>query len=119
MQWIENAAEWMWTALVLVVSSITFAVFAGAMTKHSLDVMAGKHRWFGLAWKVRMIAGVSLSILAYGAIESFGLAGWTASAVANLIGFAGIEIVLQLALLRLKALGLVNEVPERKEGTKG
>ncbi|MDP2150315.1 MAG: hypothetical protein Q8K13_11805, partial [Parvibaculum sp.] len=61
---------------------------------------------------VRMIAGVSLSILAYGAIESFGLTGWTASAVANLIGFAGIELALQVALLRLKALGIVTEVPE-------
>ncbi|MDP1628871.1 hypothetical protein [Parvibaculum sp.] len=115
MNWIENAAEWLWSALALIVSSIAFAVFAGAMTKHSLDVLSGKHRWFGLAWKVRMIAGVSLSILAYGAVESFGLSGWTASAIANLIGFAGIEIVLQLALLRLRALGFVNELPA-KEG---
>lgn len=118
MQWLENFTSWLWAGAVLIVSSIAFAVFAGAMSKHALDVLAGKHRWFGLAWKVRMVAGVSLAILAYGAVESFGLSGWTASAVANLIGFAGIELVLQLALLRLRALGIVNDLPEtqKKEG---
>lgn len=115
MQHIDNFANWLWGAAVFVLSSLAFAVFAGAMTKHSLDVLAGKHRWFGLAWKVRMVAGVSLAILAYGAVESFGLTGWTASAVANLIGFAGIEIVLQIALLRLRALGFVNDLPQAEK----
>jgi hypothetical protein len=114
MEWFEKAAEAVWSAFLFVVTGLAFAVFAGAMAKHALDVQAGKHRWFGLAWKVRMIVGVSCAYAAYGVVESFGLSGWTASAVANLIGFAGIELVLQLALLRLRALGFVDDLPRRK-----
>jgi hypothetical protein len=112
MTWIENAAEAVWNAFLFIVTGLAFAVFAGAMAKHALDVQAGKHRWFGLAWKVRMIVGVSCAFIAYGVVEQCGLSGWTASAVANLIGFAGIELVLQLALLRLRALGLVHDLPD-------
>jgi hypothetical protein len=127
MEWFEKAAEAVWSAFLIVVTGLAFAiaaaVFAGAMAKHALDVGAGKHRWFGLAWKVRMVVGVSCTFAALGIVEQFGLTGWTAVAVANLIGFAGMELILQLALMRIRAMGFElsefkkkEEVDERGEG---
>lgn len=117
MNWIERAAEWLWNGLVYVASSIVFAVFAGALAKHALDVQAKKHPFFGVAFSLRLVIGISLSILAYGVVEQFGLTGWRANAVANLIGFGGIELALQVALARLRAIGVIGEVKE--EGKPG
>lgn len=114
MYWIERAAEAAWSGFLYVVSSIAFAVFAGALAKHALDVQAKKHTFFGLAFSLRLVIGISLSIIAYGVVEQFGLDGWRANAVANLIGFGGIELALQVALSRLRAIGAIGEVKEDK-----
>lgn len=110
MNWIEHAADAIWAAVLYVFNSIAFAVFAGAMAKHALDVQAGKHAFFGVVLRLRLIIGISLSIIALGVVEKTGLTGWTANAVANLIGFGGIELVLSIALSRLRAKGLIADL---------
>lgn len=100
------------------INSVAGGVFMGVMARHAMEAQAGKHPMFGALLGNKLFIGGFLYFIATGAAAYMHWEGPTAYALAALIGIAGPELLLALLFARLKAQGLISDIPGTDEGAK-
>lgn len=116
MNGLQNLFDMIGNLAAAAFSSAMFAVFAGVLAKHSMEVQAGRYPFLGTVLYAKLPVGFFLYYVAIGISSYSGFSLDTRNAVAALIGMAGPELVLALALRFAKARGLISDVPDSQQG---
>lgn len=111
MNWFDQIANAIGNLFAAALSSAVFAVFAGVLAKHSLEVQAGRTPFLGPMLYAKLPVGFFLYFIASGVSAYLGLEGKESNAIAALIGMAGPELILAVALRIFKARGIISDVP--------
>lgn len=108
-------------AVLYVTRSPVAAVYAGILAKHMLEMGAKNYPFWSVRLSIRFGFGPFMIYVALGVTEAAHVDGAVANLVSTIIGFAGPEIVLSVAMGWLKKKGLVPDdmpVPPNTEETK-
>lgn len=114
MNWLDQLAAAIGSFIAAAFSSAIFAVFAGVLAKHSLEVQAGRYPFLGPMLYAKLPMGFFLYFIAAGASTYWGLDGDVRNALAALIGMAGPELILAVVLRIAKARGVISDLPPEK-----
>lgn len=109
--WLDQFATAVSALVGAVFSSALFAVMAGVVAKHSIEVQAGRYPFLGPMLYAKLPFGFFLYFVANGVSSYADFTPDVRNAVAALIGMAGPELVLAVALRMAKMRGMIDEVP--------
>jgi len=112
MNWFDHLMAALGQIASAVLGSAMFAIFAGVLAKHSLEVQAKRTAFLGPMLYAKLPTGIFIYYVVLG-ISAYANLGDkdVRNAIAALFGLMGPEIILSLALRAAKARGLISDLP--------